>query len=323
MILKYIVTRLLQVIPMILLTIILCFILVHSMPGDPAAMLAGPEASEEVLKMIRDSYGLDKPIHEQLFIYVSRVLRGDLGYSYAYKLPVIDVIVSRIPETMLLIGTALAFAFIAGVILGVIASTRPYSIIDNITSGIAVAFYSIPFFWMAQILLIVFALFLGWFPTGGIVSVRIIWRGLTLEYILDRLHHLALPAVALAMWYIAAIFRLTRASMLEKLREDYIVFARSKGLKERTVLYKHALKNALFPVITVVGLYVGWAFAGVVFTETIFAWPGLGRLMYDSIYSRDYPVLMGMYIFISFSILITNLIVDVIYAILDPRVRYG
>jgi peptide/nickel transport system permease protein len=293
------------------------------MPGDPAVMLAGPEASEEVLKMIRDSYGLDKPVHEQLFIYMSHVLRGDLGYSYAYQAPVMDVIVSRIPATMLLTGTALTFAFIIGVILGVIASKKPYSIIDNAATGVAVAFYSIPFFWLAQILLIIFALFLGWFPTGGIMSFRTVWSSITLEYILDRLHHLALPATALAMWYIAAIFRLTRASMLETLREDYIVFARSKGLKERKVLYKHALRNALFPVITIVGLYIGWAFSGVIFTEMVFAWPGLGRLMYDSIYSRDYPVLMGMYIFISISILVTNLIVDVIYAILDPRVRYG
>lgn len=154
------------------------------------------------------------------------------------------------------------------------------------------------------------------------MSLKVTWSGNTLGYILDRLHHLVLPAVTLAMWYIAAIFRLTRASMLEVLGQDYIVFARSKGLKERRVVFKHGLRNALFPVITVVGLYIGWAFAGVVFTETVFSWPGLGRLMYDSIYSRDYPVLMGMYIFISISILVTNLIVDVIYTILDPRIRY-
>lgn len=293
------------------------------MPGDPATILAGEEASEEVLELIRESYGLDKPTYEQLLIYMSRVLRGDLGYSYSYKAPVLDVIASRIQPTMLLIGTALTFALIIGVILGVIASTRPYSIVDNIATAIGVTFYSVPFFWLAQILLIVFSLSLGLFPTGGIMSLKVTWSGNTLGYILDRLHHLVLPAVTLAMWYIAAIFRLTRASMLEVLGQDYIVFARSKGLKERRVVYKHGLRNALFPVITVVGLYIGWAFAGVVFTETVFSWPGLGRLMYDSIYSRDYPVLMGMYIFISISILVTNLIVDVIYTILDPRIRYG
>ena len=322
MILKYIVTRLLQVIPLLLITIVLCFILVHSLPGDPAEMLSGPETSEEVLEKLRHHYGLDKPIYEQLLIYMSHVLKGDLGYSYSYRAPVLHVIVSRIPATMLLIGTALTFAFIIGVILGVIASTRPYSIIDNIATGIGVTFYSIPFFWLAQILLIVFSLSLGLFPTGGMTSLKIIWRGNTLGYILDRLHHLVLPAVTLTMWYIAAIFRLTRASMLEVLGQDYIVFARSKGLKERRVVFKHALRNALFPVITVVGLYIGWAFAGVVFTETVFSWPGLGRLMYDSIYSRDYPMLMGMFIFISLSVFVANLIVDVIYAILDPRVRY-
>jgi peptide/nickel transport system permease protein len=218
-----------------------------------------------------------------------------------------------------MMGTGLIFAFIGGILLGVLSSKKPYSKTDNLTTITSLIGYSLPVFWSAQLLLLAFAIYLGWFPVGGM-------RDLVHEYtgiyaILDLLKHLTLPALVIGVYQLAIYTRLTRSSMLDVLHEDYIMTARSKGLPERTVLFKHALRNALLPVVTVMSMNLGIMFAGAVLTETVFAWPGVGRLTYDAIFARDYPVIMGTFVVVSIMVIIVNLITDIVYSVLDPRVR--
>jgi peptide/nickel transport system permease protein len=319
-ILKYILKRILQSIPLILAVIVINFLIIHLAPGDPATMLAGEQATPQWIEQTRREFGLDKPLVEQLGIYLIKVVQFDLGYSYSSRASVLALISERIPATLLLMGVALIIATVMGVVLGVLSSKKPYSLFDNAVTSASLAGYSIPIFWLGQILMLLFVLWLPWFPAGGMTSVREGYVGLA--YVVDVLHHLILPAFALSAWYLAIISRLTRSSMLEVLREDYIVLARSKGLDERTVLYKHALRNALLPIITFVGMTVGLMLGGAVLTETVFGWPGLGRLMYSSISSRDYPVLLGLLLFISATVILVNLATDIVYALNDPRITY-
>lgn len=313
----FIAKRILQAIPLILLIVILNFVLIHMAPGDPVYILTGEFApSAEYLSMMRTRYGLDKPLLEQLSIYMSRVIQGDLGYSLYYQQPVFDLIMQRLPVTLLLMFTQLAISAIIGIILGVIVSRKPYSLTDNVASIASLAAWSMPVFWLGQLALLLFAVYLGWFPSGG-------FRSIGGGDVLDILYHLFLPAVCLSLtWGFALIFRMTRSSMLEVLRENYILTARSKGLSENVVIFKHALRNALLPVITVIGMQMGTMFAGAVMTETVFSWPGIGRLTYESILRRDYPVLMGTFLFASVFVIAANLITDIFYAFIDPRIRY-
>jgi ABC-type dipeptide/oligopeptide/nickel transport system permease component len=318
---KYILRRLIQSIPTLFGVIIINFLLIHTAPGDPISrFLGGQEASPEYIQNLRAMFGLDKPLPIQLIIYIKEVLCGNLGYSFASQQPVMKLIMERVPATLLLIFTALIFATLVGMLMGVISSRRPYSMVDNMNTFIALIGYSLPVFWLGQILLITFSLEIRIFPAQGMFSLREPTVGFS--RILDVAYHLILPALALSFHYIAINSRFTRASMLEVLDQDYITTARSKGLPEKTIIYKHALRNALLPVVTLIGMNFGVAFAGAVLTETVFAWPGLGRLMLDGIYSRDYPLLMGMFIVISIMVIFSNLITDVIYSLLDPRIRY-
>jgi peptide/nickel transport system permease protein len=317
---SYVLSRILQAIPLIFVVIVLNFVLIHTAPGDPIVFIAGEFGDPEYYDMMRAHYGLDKPIHERLVMYIGNVLKGDLGRSYFFRQPVIQVIAERIPATLLLMGTAALLASVLGIVVGVVSSSKPYSIRDNLITAGSLMGYSLPVFWLAQMLLIVLALWLGIFPAQGITSLRIDLTGI--EYVLDVLHHLVLPASSLAIYHLALIARLTRANMLEVLQEDYITTAFSKGLSERRIVYRHALKNALLPVVTVIGMELGFMIAGAVLTETVYSWPGLGRLMYDSIYTRDYPVLMGLFIVISISVIIANLATDIVYGLLDPRIRH-
>lgn len=316
----YALKRVLQAIPLIFVVIVLNFILVHAAPGDPIFFIAGEFGDPEYYEMMRADFGLDKPIYEQLTIYVANVLRGNLGRSFFFRQPVMQVIAERIPATLLLMGTSFVLASLLGMVVGVIASSKPYSIKDNLITAGALMGYSLPVFWLAQMLLIFFALWLGIFPAQGMTSLRVNLTGI--EYVLDVLRHLMLPATSLAVYHLALISRLTRASMLEVLQEDYITTAYSKGLSERRIVYRHALRNALLPVVTVMGMNLGFMIAGAVLTETVYTWPGLGRLMYDSIYTRDYPLLMGLFIVISISVIVANLVTDVVYGMLDPRIRF-
>lgn len=310
----------LQAIPMFFMVITINFIIIHAAPGDPVIALAGEKADIEYLEMLTVRYGLDKPVHEQLLIYISIVLQGDLGFSYYYEQPVLNLILERMPATLLLMLTAMVFATLLGIGLGVIASKKPYSIKDSIISFVYLIGYSVPTFWLGIILILVFGLRLNLFPIYGMTSPRETYTGI--HYVLDVAYHLVLPAFTCSMVYVALYTRLTRGCMLEVLTEDFITTARAKGLDENKVVYRHALKNALLPVITVVGMNTGFLFAGAVLTETVFAWPGLGRLLYQSLYARDYPMLMGILVVISASVIIANLITDIIYSYLDPRIRY-
>jgi ABC-type dipeptide/oligopeptide/nickel transport system permease component len=317
----YIVRRIAQTVPLLFAVIIMTFLLVHTAPGDPTIFLVGTfGADESYLQEIRKAYGLDKPVYEQLVIYLGKVIRGDLGYSIVFKAPVWEVIGERIPNTFLLMGLALSFATIVGIFLGAEASRKPYSLRDNIITTTSLMGYSIPAFWLALMLILVFSLFLGWFPSQGMETVGAGRSGIA--YAIDVLKHLVLPAMTLGLVNLALITRLTRAAMLEQLSQDYIVTAWAKGLDETTVLYRHGLRNSLLSVTTIVGLMFGTMLSGAILTETVFAYPGFGQLLYWSVTTRDYPVVMGEFIVMSIMVILATLITDVIYAFLDPRISY-
>ncbi len=317
----YLAKRLLQLLPILLVILILNFILIHLAPGDPILYLIGDApVSEEFVAEVRARMGLDRPIIEQLWIYLANVAQGDLGYSFISRAAVTEVILARLPATLLLMGTQYVIAIVLGVLLGAISARWQGSLVDTGATLFSVVGYAMPVFWLGQILMLVFALQLRWFPAQGMLSLR--YDLTPFEVTLDVLHHLVLPAITLAFFNLALIVRLTRANMLQVLRLEYIIFARSKGIGERQVLFRHALRNAVLPVVTIIGLNIKTLVAGAVLTETVFAWPGLGRLTYDAIYARDYPVLMGMVLFIGLLVIIGNLITDLVYAWLDPRIRY-
>jgi peptide/nickel transport system permease protein len=255
----------------------------------------------------------------QLGLYLWNLLQGDFGFSFALKQPVLEVILDRVPATLLLMGVAILYATVCGALCGVISSRRQYSIADNAFTLVALIGYSMPVFWLGQILLILLGLQYPIFPAQGMESLRESYTGLARG--LDILHHLVLPAFTLGLGYLAVDLRFTRSSMIEVMSQDYIRTARAKGLSERAVFYKHALRNALIPLVTITGLNFGFLLAGAVLTETVYAWPGLGRLMYDSIYARDYPVLMGMFVVISVMVIVVNFVTDIAYSVLDPRIR--
>jgi peptide/nickel transport system permease protein len=312
---------LLEAVPLIFAVIVLAFVLIHIAPGDPLTYLIGEGSyvSPARLELLRKSFGLDKPLYEQLFLYIWSIIRGDLGFSFTQARPVLLVILDRVPATLLLMVTGLVFASVFGVLLGVVAARKPYSPIDNTILTTTLLGNCVPTFWLGQMLLLVFGLSLRWFPIGGITSIT--GRYVGFQYLLDVLRHLVLPAITLGAYYLALITRLTRSNMLEVLRLNFIVTARAKGLTERKVFYKHALKNALLPVITVIGLNFALMLGGAVMTETVFSWPGLGLLLYTSVMARDYPTLMGLFIFISSAMILVNLVTDIVYTRIDPRIK--
>ncbi|MEM4613556.1 MAG: ABC transporter permease [Ignisphaera sp.] len=315
---SFIIKKLLQYIPMIFAVIIITFILVHMAPGDPTFILVGEVGDEEFIKTARARLGLDKPLHERFIIYLSNVLKGDLGYSYLRSEPVAKLIVDRIPATLLLVLTAMFFSALIGIMIGTIAAARK-GVLDISLSTLSLFGISIPYFWLGQIILIVFAVRLGIFPLGGMVTVGRSYQGI--DYVLDVIYHLVLPVMTLAIFNLAYTTKITRGSVLEALTQDYIVTARSKGLPESRVIFRHALRNALIPVVTYIGFNTGVLLVGAILTETVFAWPGMGSLLYDSIRLRDYPVILGIFIYGSIIIIIANLIVDLLYGLLDPRIR--
>ncbi|CAN5727752.1 ABC transporter permease [soil metagenome] len=318
---RYLLGRAIQSLILILILIVVNFLLIHLAPGDPVHLLAGQTGDEKYYEFIRAKFGLNQPLATQLWIYLSSVVRGDLGYSLGYQQSVVSVIVTRIPATLLLTISAVVVSSIAGVVLGVEAARRENSLIDRSINVFALVGYSVPSFSIGHLLLIVFALRLGLFPTQNLSSAAQQWTGLA--YGLDVLTHMVLPVTTLAVVYVAQIMRLTRTSMLNVLGENFVIAARAKGLSEGRVVYGHALRNALLPIVTVVGHDFGMLLSGAVLVETVFAWPGLGRLMLDALAMRDYPVLMGLFLMISVSVIMVNFIVDMTYSALDPRIRYG
>jgi peptide/nickel transport system permease protein len=317
---EYLGKRILQVIPLVVAVVVVNFLLVHLAPGDPINALVGDfPAPEAYIQQVRKDFGLDQPLWRQLWLYFTQLSRGNLGYSFANRQPVLQLIYERLWATLSLGLTALFFAALVGVALGIFSAQRPYSWLDNFTSFLSLVGFSMPVFWLGQILIIGVALNLGVLPAQGIRSLRADPEGW--GAFIDFVRHLILPAFCLSLRFIALNARIARSSMMQVLKMEYIITARSKGLPETRVIYQHALRNAMIPIVTVVGYNFGFLFAGSILVETVFAWPGIGRLLYDSVFSRDYPVLMGIFLFICTGIIIVNLLTDLTYAFLDPRIR--
>lgn len=304
--LSYVIKRLLSIIPVLIGISILLFFMLRMLPGDPAQVLAGQMASPEEIATIRTQLGLDRPIYEQYLSYLGRLVRLDLGRSARTQNPVIEEIWARLPNTVLLAVVAISLACLLGIPAGIISAVRPYTWVDYAVTMGALFGISMPVFWLGMMLVVLFSVILRWLPAGGTGG----WQ------------HVVLPSVTLASFVVAFIARMTRSTMLETLAQDYTTTARSKGLKENVVVIKHALKNALIPIVTVVGLQFGLLLGGAVLTETVFAWPGIGRLIVDSILARDYPVIQGTILIFGLLYLLVNLAVDLAYAYIDPRIRY-
>ena len=319
--LRYVRRRVLQVLPVVAGILLIGFALIELAPGDPVLALAGESGDEAYYAFVRERFGLDRPLPERFLIYAGNIVRGDLGVSYVQGRPVIDVIADRLPPTMLLTGAALLISTIVGISLGVYAATRRQRLPDIAIQVTTLAADAAPVFWVGQLAILAFALNLGLFPVQGMADARTP-QGI-LAGILDLAHHLALPAMVLAVGEIAVVARMTRVGLIDELTQDYVRTARAKGLSERTVVLRHALRRALIPVTTVIGGRVGHLISGAVIVETIFGWPGLGRLLVIAMQTRDMPIVMGIFLLVSLSVVIANLITDLIYGQLDPRIAYG
>jgi peptide/nickel transport system permease protein len=298
------------------------FTLIHAAPGDPAMVIAGEMggADEAAMAAIRKNYGLDKPLPEQFVTYIGRSLRGDLGLSYTYNRPVQELIMGRLGPTILLVLTALIGAIFVGTLMGVLASRRPDSLFSGVVTVFSLIGYAMPVFWTGILLVILFGKVWPIMPIAGMRDVRLAGGGAWASA-LDVLHHLVLPAVTLGLIYLAQYSRLARASMLEVLSSDYIRTARAKGLGDGAVTFKHALRNAMMPLVTIAGLQFGNLISGAVLVETVFSWPGLGTLALDAILGRDYPTLLGVLTFSAVLVIVANLVTDLSYRWIDPRLR--
>lgn len=316
---RYIARRVLQALPLLLGALVINFLLIHLAPGDPIYLLSGDGGDASYYAEMRARFGLDQPIQNQLALYFFNAAQGEFGYSYAYKQPVFEVIFARLPPTLLLLLPAFILSTTLAIFLGTLAARRANTPVDHTIAVITLIGYGMPAFWLGQLLVLGFAVGLRWFPVQGMTDVRQGYEGVA--YWLDVLRHLALPMLTLCLLNFALVTRLTRTGLREQLAEDYVRTAYAKGLRESQVVQHHALRNALLPVVTAIGNYIPTLFTGAVLTEIIFAWPGLGRLLYDATLARDYPLLMGIFIFVAASVIFSNLLTDVVYTFLDPRVR--
>jgi peptide/nickel transport system permease protein len=318
--LRSVLSRLAGIVVTIFVIATINFVLVRAAPGDPAAVIAGQSGAtdEKFLQQVRAEYGLDKPYIAQLGAYLGKVATLDLGYSYRLHRPVKDLIAERLGPTLLLTLSAFLLSLIGGVTLGALAGIRHGRWSDLAISLLALVLYATPVFWLGLMLVLLFSIQLEWLPAFGYVDIRAAEFGAT-SYALDVLKHLCLPALTLAGIYMAVYARLMRASVIEVAAEDYIKTARAKGLKEGAIVRGHMLRNASLPVITFAGLQVGAMIGGAVVVETVFSWPGLGRLTFDAVTSRDYPVLLGLFLVMSILVICVNLLTDLIHALVDPR----
>lgn len=303
---QYIVRRLLLTVPVVLGVSIIVFSIIRLIPGDPARAIAGVNATPQFIQQVRVRYALDQPLYIQYGRFITDFMRGELGNSIFSGRPVTTELGERFPRTLLLATISLVIATILGVSAGIVSATRRNSVFDNASMLVALVGVAAPVFWMALMLQLLFAVQLRLLPATGIGTIR----------------HLILPSITLGTASAALMARITRSSMLDVLRQDFITTARAKGLNERLVVYKHALKNALIPVVTVLGLQFGILLGGAVLTETVFAWPGVGRLLVDAILRRDYPVVQGTVMLLALLFVLINLVVDIVYAFLDPRIHY-
>ena len=317
---RYVAWRLVQVLPTCAGIVLIGFLLVHLAPGDPVLALAGQSGDAEYYDFMRAKFGLDKPLGTQLLTYSANVVRGDFGVSYVHGRSVVGVLGDRLPATLLLTGSALAISSVGGVALALLAASRPGRARDTGVNLAALALYAAPVFFVAQLAVLAFALHLGWFPVQGMTTARQSFTGWA--HVGDVAHHLVLPALVLASQEVAAVSRLARAGLLEELATDHVRTARAKGVTERTVLVRHALRRALLPVITVIGSRVGYLVSGAVVVEAVFGWPGVGQLALAAIQNRDIPIVLGTFSLIAFAVVVANLLTDLSYAWLDPRIRY-
>lgn len=318
----YVIRRVLLIIPTFFLISIIIFVLIHLAPGDPVrAMFAGRPVPPETVEQIRRDLGIDQPIYTQYFLWLGRLLRADFGYSYIYYRSVVDLVGERIPLTLELMLIANGVSLVIAVFLGVLAAVKQYSIADALSSLAALIGYSAPNFWIALLAVAFFAVQLGLFPVSGVQTVGMTFPS-PFHALYDHLLHLVLPISILVLGWTAYLFRIVRSSMLDVLMQDYIVTARAKGLRERIVIYKHALRNVMLPVVTYTGLSVGYLLAGAAVIEYIFSWPGLGQFWVSSAAQRDYPTLMGISMITALMVLVANLCADIAYALVDPRIRY-
>ena len=318
----YVIRRLFLIVPTFFLISIIIFVIINLAPGDPVrAMFAGRPVPPETVERIRHELGIDQPIYTQYFIWLGRLLRADFGYSYIYYRPVADLVGEKIPLTLELMLIANAVSLTIAVFLGVIAAVKQYSITDALSSLGALIGYSTPNFWIALVAIAFFSVQLGLLPVAGVQTESMKFAS-PFHALYDHLLHLVLPTSILVLGWTAYLFRIVRSSMLEVLMQDYIVTARAKGLKERVVIYKHALKNVMLPVVTYTGYSIGFLLAGAAVIESIFSWPGLGQFWVSSASQRDYPTLMGISVITALMVLIANLCTDIAYSLVDPRIRY-
>lgn len=319
--LRYVLRRLAQAVPIVLGIVVLNFLMLQLAPGDAAEVLAGEAgaATPEYMAQLRQRFGLDQPVWLQLAIYVKNILTFDLGFSFRHNMPVLDLILNRLGPTLLLMGTTLVLSVGVGVLLGLIAATGVNSWRDNVISVLAVVSYATPLFWAGLMLIVVFSLNLRWFPVTGMEDVVAFHSGWA--RVLDIAHHLVLPALTLSLFYLALYTRLMRAAMLEQAGMDYVTTARAKGLDERRITLRHVLRNAVLPVLTMAGIQVGSMLGGAVVVESVFAWPGMGLLAFQSLFARDYNLLLGIFFLSACLVVLINLLVDLIYTVLDPRIQ--
>ncbi len=313
--LKTIVQRLLQLIPILFIVATIVFVITRIIPGNPAATILGPQAPKEAVEALTVELGLDKSLPVQYVNYIGGIVKGDFGKSYHYNQPVMSLILERFPNTVILTVISLVIATLVAIPIGILSATRQYSIFDYIAMVFALVGVSMPIFWLGLMLVLVFSVNLGWLPSFGMGSFE---NGLW-----DVVSHLILPCICLATIPAATFARITRSSMLEVLGQDYMKALKAKGLKDRAVIWRHGLKNALPPIVTVMGLQISVSLAGAILTETIFSWPGMGRMIFDAIENRDYALIQGAVLFIAFIFVFVNLIVDVVYLTINPKIDYS
>lgn len=316
-------SRLAKGILVVLAIVVLDFFLIHFAPGDPAAVMAGESgATDEIfLQQLREKFGLDKPLLTQLGLYLWGVVRLDLGWSYRQQMPVLDLVMDRLPATLILTGFAFVFSLAVGVAMGAWAAANRGRPLDRAITTLSLVFYATPLFWLALMAVLVFSVWLEWLPGFGFEEVG--GHENLVERVIDVGRHLILPGTTLGLFFTAVYVRMTRASMIETARADFVKTARAKGLAEGVILRRHVLRNAVLPVVTLAGLQAGQMVGGAVMTETVFAWPGIGRLMYEALLQRDYNLLLGVFLVSAAMVVVFNIVTDWVYRLVDPRIEVG
>jgi len=319
--LQFMLMRIIQGILALLMIATVNFMLIRAAPGDPVSVLAGESGASDAqfVAQLREQFGLDKPLPVQLYHYLSNIVQLDLGFSYRQQQPVLDLILDRLPATLLLTGSAFVLSLIFGVALGAMASRRVGTWVDSVITVVALIFFATPLYWLAMMAVLVFSVQLEWLPGFGYFTVGAGLEGFALAMDIGR--HLVMPALTLALFYMAVYARMTRASMLEVAQMDFVKTARAKGVHPGRIQRQHILRNALLPVVTLAGIQAGGMIGGAVLTETVFAWPGIGRLMFDALLQRDYNLLLGCFLVAAAMAVLFNLITDLVYTLVDPRIE--